>query len=760
MTPLLAATLAWSLGLLAGLRWSPSLITCAVLVLAALLLVRALSLPRRTATLLAFVIAGIALGGVRSHAVRTDCRTQLADGVRVVVRGAPLALPTAGAALPFRGQGTCSGTVRLRVREAHLAVLDSAARGRSAHVELHGRWSKYPVYGGWPRAPVYAGSLVVDSVQPLGAGRADGVTRFRVAQQARLRGMLAARWGLAEALLLAQKSGLDRETRTRFVAAGLVHLLAISGMHVGLIAAGVLLLAQGAGMPRRRARRIAIVVTAAYVAFLGAPSAALRALLQATLLLASTELQRPAEPFTVLGTAALLILLLEPMALLDPGFQLSFAGMIGLIGWRRSILDALPVRLPRYVRDGLAAGIAASAFTTPVAALHFGTASWIGIPASLLAVPLLSAGLAGLLVALLTAALTGSVTGVHALLADVPLRALDALAEWCARVPGGHGYVAMTTVLALLAAAAAFIVLRGYVRVQRRVLRFGIAASAAVALVAWAPAALRIADGDLVIHAIDVGQGDAFAVRTPAGRWVLVDAGPRTPTSDAGRDRVVPYLLRHGARRVDALVLTHPDADHIGGALAVLDAFDVGLVIDPGLAAGKTLFIDLLAAAKRDGQRWVAGRADVAFEIDGVRFHLLYPMSDFDATLPANDVSVVFRVEYGRFSALFLGDAPVAVEEHLVARYGNGLRAGVLKVGHHGSATSTGEVLLRTVQPEIALISAGRRNRYGHPAPSVVQRLEAHRVRVLRTDRLGNITVRATRSGRVEVLARQRSAGS
>jgi competence protein ComEC len=434
--------------------------------------------------------------------------------------------------------------------------------------------------------------------------------------------------------------------------------------------------------------------------------------------------------------------------------------MIGLIGWRSSIRDALPARLPRYVRDGLAAGIAASALTTPVAALHFGTASWIGIPASLLAVPLLSAGLAGLLLALLVATLTGSVRGVHALIADLPLRLLDTLAEWCARVPGGHGYVATTTVLVMLAGAAAFILLRGFVRVQRRVLRFGVAASAVVALVAWAPAALRVADDAVVIHAIDVGQGDAFAIRTPAGRWVLVDAGPRTPGSDAGRDRVVPYLLRQGARRLDAMVLTHPDADHIGGALAVLDAFEIGLVIDPGLAAGKTMFIDLLAAAKREGQRWVAGRADVAFELDGVRFELLYPTPAFEATLPANDLSVVFRLQYGSFAALFLGDAPVEVEEQLVARYGSGLRSAVLKVGHHGSATSTGEALLRTVRPEIALISNGRRNRYGHPAPSVVQRLESHRVRVLRTDRLGNITVRATRSGRVEVLARQRSIGS
>lgn len=761
MTPLLSATLSWMLGLLAGLRYAPGPWLCMVLAVLGMAAVWALRLPRRPAVLLAFLAGGAAIGGVRGEAVRGDCRSLLPDSARLTVRGAPLALPTAGAAVPFRAEGVCGGTIRLRFPERHLDALEAAAHGRTPVVEVHGRWLRYPVHGGWPRSPIYRGSLVVDSVVvlPASAGRAGAVTRFRVAQQARLRGLLPERWGLAEALLLAQKSGLTQETRSRFVASGLVHLLAISGMHVGLIVAGMLLAGERAGLPRRRARRVALLATAAYVVFLGAPSAALRALLQATLLLASTELQRPAEPFTLLGTAALVILMLEPMALLDPGFQLSFAGMVGLIGWRRPILESLPGGWPKYVREGLAAGVAASALTTPIAALHFGTASWIGIPASLVAVPLLSAALAGVLGALLLATLTGRVTGLHAILADLPLRGLDLVAEAAARVPGGHGFLPATTVLALLAATALFIVVRRAAAARQRWIRMALAGSAAVVVVSWAPALVRVGDGAVSIHAIDVGQGDAFAIQTPGGRWVLVDVGPRTPHSDAGRDRVVPFLLRRGVRRVDAMILTHPDTDHMGGAMAIMDALEVPLVLDLGLPAGKVLFIDLLAAARQAGQRWVTGTADVAFEMDGVRFDVLYPLPGYDATLTTNDLSMVVRVEFGSFSALFMGDATIAVEEFLVARHGSRLRSTVLKVGHHGSTTSTGEVLLRAVQPEIAMISNGRRNRYGHPAPSVVRRLEQHGVRVLRTDQLGDITVRATRNGRVDVLARQRSAG-
>jgi competence protein ComEC len=791
MTPLLAATLAYAAGLLVGLRWgAPAGGAVPATLLLVLVPVVLRGAPagawRGHAVILAFVAAGVLVGGTRGTSVRTDCRAALQDGTRLVLIGAPLAMPAEGAAVPFRirhlaaaSGAQCRGGVRIRAPVRHLAALDSAAHGLTAAVRVHGRWSAYPQRGGWPRPPQYAGVVLVDSLEAVhGAAAGTGADRFRVAQQARLRALLPHRWGLAEALLLAQKSGLTQETRARWVAAGLVHLLAISGMHVGLIAAGVLFLATAAGVPRRRARRLAVLFTAAYVLFLGAPTAALRALLQATLLLASAELQRPAEPFTLLAAAGLAILFLEPMALLDPGFQLSFAGMVGLVGWRRPVGALLPGRLPSYVRDGCAAGIAASALTTPIAALHFGQASWIGIPGSLLAVPLLAVAVCGLLLALVVTALTGSPAGPHALAADVPLRLLEWTAELCARVPGGHGHVAAPTVLALLAAAAAAIILRALLRgdgaaaedpppshapdaVHERFARRGrarrlrvlAAGSAAVAVMAWAPL-IQPSDGGLAIHAIDVGQGDAFAIRTPRGRWILVDAGPRTPRTDAGRDRVVPFLLRHGARRIDALILTHPDADHIGGAAAVLEAFDVQLVIDPGMPAGKDIFIDLLAAARRRGQRWVAGRAGVAFRIDGVDFAVLYPAGESTAAAIANDNSVVFRLEYGAFAALFLGDAPVAVEDELVARHGSRLRAHVLKVGHHGSATSTGELLLRTTRPGIALVSAGRRNRYGHPAPSVVQRLERHDVRLLRTDEIGNITVRANRAGDVRVLAR------
>ncbi|HEX6134483.1 MAG TPA: DNA internalization-related competence protein ComEC/Rec2 [Longimicrobiales bacterium] len=783
MTLLLWVTLGYAAGLLAGLRQPLPLAVVAALCAAA---PAALWLRPRAAAVAAFAGIGAVVGVTRADAAARDCREHLRDGVAVALIGVPLVVPTPGVTLPLHAGSVTAGSVHcadvvigVRAAARHHAVLDSAVRIRAA-VAVRGRWMAYSRRNGWPRRPEHAGALLVDRVTiATAAGAPDAVTRMRTAQQRRLRAMLPRTWGLAESLLLAERAGLTPDVRMRWVSAGLVHLLAISGLHVGLIAAGALLLCSLAGLPPRTGRRVAILVSATYVLFLGAPSAALRSLLQAALLLASSELQRPAEPFTALAAAGIGILLLEPLAILDAGFQLSFAGMIGLIAWRRPIADALPATLNRYVREGLATGIAATALTTPVAALHFGTVAWIGIPATLVAAPLLAVALALLATAMLSAALLGASAGPHAWAAETVLRLLDRIAETAAAVPGGHGYVAWTTVLVALAACAAALLVRAVqraipehpppahasaaahrkhaTRARRRRIRAGVAAAAALALVAWAPLVLRPHDDRVEIHAIDVGQGDAIAVRTPAGRWLLVDAGPRTPRSDAGRDRVVPYLLRHDARRIEALILTHPDADHIGGAAAVLDALGTGLVVDPGLPAGKDIFIDLLAAARHSGQRWAAARAGMTFDIDGVRITLLYPRHQVDGTRDANDNSVVFRLEFGAFAALFLGDAPLSVEEDLVARHGGGLGAAVLKVGHHGSATSTGEALLRAARPSVALLSVGRNNRYGHPSRGVLRRLENHQVRVLRTDRLGSFVVRATRTGRIDILARERA---
>jgi competence protein ComEC len=279
-----------------------------------------------------------------------------------------------------------------------------------------------------------------------------------------------------------------------------------------------------------------------------------------------------------------------------------------------------------------------------------------------------------------------------------------------------------------------------------------------VAAAVFLVAPLRPGSDGIEIHLLDVGQGDATAIRSPAGRWLLVDAGIARAGFDAGEARVVPYLADRGVRRLDALIITHPDADHMGGAGAVIRALRPRWIGGPAVVAGKAQYLALLRESQAAGVKWVAVRRGMELDMDGMTVTILYPDRPGMVVDDANDASVIMRVAYGEFAALLTGDAPVRVEELLVDRLGRTLDADLLKVGHHGSSTSTSPRLLEATGARTAVVSAGRANRYGHPHGDVLARLRHYQVDTYRTDRHGTVVVRAGADGVVRVAA-ERGAG-
>jgi competence protein ComEC len=262
---------------------------------------------------------------------------------------------------------------------------------------------------------------------------------------------------------------------------------------------------------------------------------------------------------------------------------------------------------------------------------------------------------------------------------------------------------------------------------------------------------IRATGDQLEIHMIDVGQGDAIALRTPRWRWILVDAGDQWRDSDVGERIVAPYLRRKGGS-VAAFILSHPHADHIGGAASVLKKLPVGFIWDGGYPQPSSVYDDVLSEARSRRVTWLAARAGMPIEIDGVRLTVLSPDSAEIANAPdANAASVVVMAEYRGVRILLTGDAEREVEARLVERFGATLRADVLKVGHHGSKTSTTAPLLDAVRPRIALVSVGAGNRYGHPSPEVMAALRSRGALVMRTDDVGSVIVRIDGSAQLHV---------
>ncbi|MEJ2679428.1 MAG: ComEC/Rec2 family competence protein, partial [Gemmatimonadota bacterium] len=606
---------------------------------------------------LAWLVAGMAAGAGSAANAARGCVVQLPDDAPVRVRGAFAAEASGDASRPFLLEAldsrtlrrTCSETVRVSTR------VEPAFRSGAVVVGV-GRWLATPASGGWPRRPQRMGVLVLDSVRIAGGtGHRHVLLEIRGALQRRLRSLFPRQAPLAEALLLARREGLDSDVRDAFSRAGLSHVLAISGLHVAILAGLVLLVAGMAGAPKNLAALFAVGLTAVYMGLLGAPYSAVRATIQISLLLAARMLQRPSHPLGLLATAGLLLLAADPAALLDAGFQLSFAALIGIITLAPRVQTALAVVRPGSLRGAVAVCVAASAATTPLAAMHFGRVAPVGIVASLIAVPLVGLAVPAVLLSLLASVPGAGVGRFLASGAEMLLAALKAVAGTAAALPLGHGYVTRSTALLLAALVLLAMAGRGLLNAggRRR-----LAATVLAAFVLWPAVSPFLDDGAVEIHMVDVGEGDAFAIRSPAHRWILVDAGARDARYDAGERRVVPYLLQHDAHGLSLLVLTHADADHIGGAAAVMQAMKVDAVMDPGLAAGKSLYLSTLASAEQTHVRWVPARAGRELDFDGVVLQVLYPADVDDGTRNQNDVAVVFRLTYGRFSALFLADAP------------------------------------------------------------------------------------------------------
>ena len=696
------------------------------------------------------VAAGLLHATASDAVLRRSCLLAIPDGATLELRGYFEGVPGEGAA-PFLARSGLPGGCRARVR----AVVrdDVPVPPAAASLVARGRWLGRALRPGMP--PEYAGTLVVRSLElDAGAPPTPLPVRLRAVVRGRIDALYPERAGLGEALILARRERLSRDLRERWARAGLAHLLAISGFHVGVIAALLYLLARRVGFGPARAPLAAAAGSWAYVLAIGSPVAATRAAFILAALAAGRLLGRRVSPLGALATAFVAVLAARPHAITSVAFQLSFAGAAGLVLLAPPVSRALRTRplarLPASLRTGLASGIAATAATLPLVAWHFGYFAAAGIPATLLAGPLVAAAIPGMLLSILLSFIAPPLAAVFAGGTDLCLQLADAIVSAVAVIPGASVWTPRWWIAAATAGFAAYgLIARGFaLKLRPRVRAAVLLCCLAAAGVAWPIPALTGRGGAMELVFLDVGQGDAVAIRTPGRRWILVDTGPRSPGFDSGERIVLPYLRRRGASRLDALVLTHPDLDHIGGANAVLSGLDVLRVLDPGAPAARPAYVVALERARARGATWYAARAGDRVSVDGVTLEVLHPggAADSAASEDANDQSVVLLLRYGDFSALLPGDAPAAVEEALLAA---GLipPLDILKAGHHGSRTSTSWRLLESARPELSVVSAGARNRYGHPHPVVLNRLERAGSGVARTDLQGIVRVRAFPGG-------------
>jgi competence protein ComEC len=549
-------------------------------------------------------------------------------------------------------------------------------------------------------------------------------------------------------LLLGDRSDIPTELKTSFVNAGVIHILAVSGSNVGMVALIFLSVFKLLRVQKTLTTLLTIASLLFYMLLTGSASSVVRATIMAIILLLAPVLQRKSDVFNTLAFSALLIFFFDAKQLFDPGFQLSYAAVASILYFYPKIAS-LSNYLPEKVRARrlvdftwklFSVTFAAQVGTIPFTAAYFGKVSIISLVANLFVIPAVAAGLAiGLAISFFSmfSAWLAAIYGTAGqLLLELVLKMIDfsgSLSFAYVSVPS-FGLLAF---LIYYVTVAVLFNLRG--KEIRNTMVFALLILGNIALL---PGILS--DNPKVrLTVIDVGQGDASLVQFPSGKALLIDAGPKTFTYDAGERIVVPFLKRT-VRRLDGLLVTHPHSDHLGGVESVLRSIPVDMVLDAGQEGQSSIYRGYRRALRELGIPRVRLRAgDTINLFDEARVFVLHPTSRFvqrdslHFVRNFNNGSVVLKIVYGKAGLLLVGDAEDPSETQMLLVYDGFLKSDFIKVGHHGSITSSGEEFIEAVKPQYAAISVGAVNKFGHPSTEVIGRYKALGTTVSRTDQQG-----------------------
>ncbi len=547
-------------------------------------------------------------------------------------------------------------------------------------------------------------------------------------------------------LLLGSKSEIDPAVKADFSNSGVIHVLAVSGLHVGFIVAALFLLLTLVRLPQPWCNLVVILGLFFYVHLTGCKAPVMRASVMASILLIGRVLQRPVDILNALSIAALIILLINPLDLFQVGFQLSFAAVLGILliynrfellfrakfqKWREK-----ENQLNLYVGGLFLVSISAQLATLPLTAFYFNKIPLISLLANLVVVPAVGIVVALGYISALMHLISPFIAEVYASANACLLDALISLIHYSGRLPFAYLEVATPSFIDVLVYT---LLLSLFIFFQHQKVRKALIVALLFVLNIAVYKSLILDKPGLHIHVLDVGQGDSILLQFPNHQNCLIDAGDCNKYIDYG-DRVVrPFLQREGIDHLDAVIISHPHSDHIGGMPSVLRHCNVKRLIRTGVHYDSPFCdaVDSLALARNIPCRHIAA-GDTLFFDPNLLCLVLHPTPAFignatDAPEILNNASIVMAFYYGDRAFLFTGDAEIAAEQQLL-RYDSLLKSDFLKIGHHGSITASSAPFIDRIAPRYAVVSVGAFNRFGLPSRKRMAMLDDKGIEVIRTD--------------------------
>ncbi len=538
---------------------------------------------------------------------------------------------------------------------------------------------------------------------------------------------------VANSILFGDSSFLDDTQRQYFNDASLIHILAISGMHVTYVA---MFWTFSLKKFDNRKRKYFIILFLVFIANLtGCSPSVIRASIMCSVAIFSKLVYRKSDTISNIALSGLIILIINPYNLLNLGFQLSFLGTLGIVLFNSKIssfLDILPnTKIIDTIKSIIVMGISANILIIPILIYTYNTFSLIFLISTILVTPILLIMIfTGYLTAVLSL-LSIKLAGISAIIFDFLVKIFNHIAELCSKITFLRFTVVTPSVIEVLVYYLIIFYLffffkKSHIKAILKIMLIIVLITLLMKFIVFQTSGLKL-------YFIDVGQGDSCLIKTETNKVILIDGGgSETGSYDVGKNVLVPYLLDRKITKIDYMIISHFDSDHVKGLFTVIEKLNVknAVIAEQGESSDNYRYFEKLVKSKRVNV--ITVKAGDRLQIDKSTFiDILWPTKDLIQENILNNNSIVCKLNYKDVSILFTGDIEKVAEDKIIQLYGNRasslLKSTVLKVAHHGSKSSSIQDFVECVQPKIALIGVGKNNKFGHPNEDVVERIERAR---------------------------------
>lgn len=554
--------------------------------------------------------------------------------------------------------------------------------------------------------------------------------------------------GLLRGLILADRSEIDYETKNEFINSGVVHILSVSGLHVGYVLVIFIFIFGRFGIYLRSI--LTIIGLLAFMFLTGVPPSVFRATLMSVIIIIAFLSNRSTNIINSISIAAFVILIINPNEIYSPGFQLSFSAVLAigiLYPYFQKMIYKLHLKHKwlEYILLFFGVSLSAQIGTLPFTLAYFSKLSVIALFANLIVIPTIGIIIGVAFITIFTGLFSYGIAIYFA-------AANDLFSDWMIefiRFTGGLNFSFLwvrdySLYDAIIFYAGLALALFTFIKIKKPFLKISLIIILIFSIFTYSQFDNQelLCKSKLNVFMIDVGQGDSFLIKFPNGKTALVDAGEANPFVDNGERVIIPLLDYLGIDRIDYGFISHLDLDHYGGFVSLIYNKRIDQVFRP-LPDSSSKSIRLEKFLKE--MKIKTGIYDkTSFDVGNVKIYFLNdPLSYSYKKFSSNDRSGIIKVVYGKTSFLFVGDCEHPAEYFLASNFGNMLDSDVLKVGHHGSETGSSKAFLKLVSPDISLVSAGVKNKFNHPAESVIKSLKKINSEIYRTDEVGAVLLQS-----------------